>query len=471
MSPELISILVLVVVFVIATTRSVNMGALAFAAAFGVGTLVADLDADGIFAGFPGDLFVVLVGVTYLFAIARANGTTDWLVHAAVRLVRGRVALIPWVMFALTGALTAIGAVSPAAVAIVAPIALSFATRYSISPLLMGTMVVHGAQAGGFSPISIYGSIVNGIVEREKLPGSEIGLFLASLVANLLIAAVLFAVLGGRKLWARGAVTLEDGGVPGQGTASAGTGSSTGGSGTGTGGTGTSGSGTGTGTGGTATAAVAVRPEQQTGGAEGTGSRLNPARIATLVALVALVVAVLGFDLDAGLTAVTLAVVLSTAWPDDSRRAVGEIAWSTVLLICGVLTYVGVLEEMGTITWAGEGVGGIGVPLLAAVLLCYIGAIVSAFASSVGIMGALIPLAVPFLAQGEIGAIGMVAALAVSATVVDVSPFSTNGALVLAAAPDVDRDRFFRQLMIYGGIVVAAVPVLAWLVLVVPGFG
>ncbi|MEU5625370.1 SLC13 family permease [Streptomyces tendae] len=461
MSPELISILVLVVVFVIATTRSVNMGALAFAAAFGVGTLVADLDADGIFAGFPGDLFVVLVGVTYLFAIARANGTTDWLVHAAVRLVRGRVALIPWVMFALTGALTAIGAVSPAAVAIVAPIALSFATRYSISPLLMGTMVVHGAQAGGFSPISIYGSIVNGIVEREKLPGSEIGLFLASLVANLLIAAVLFAVLGGRKLWARGAVTPEDGGVPGRGTASAGTGSSTGGTGTGGAGADT----------GTAPAAVAVRPEQETGGAEGTGIRLNPARIATLVALVALVVAVLGFDLDAGLTAVTLAVVLSTAWPDDSRRAVQEIAWSTVLLICGVLTYVGVLEEMGTITWAGEGVGGIGVPLLAAVLLCYIGAIVSAFASSVGIMGALIPLAVPFLAQGEIGAVGMVAALAVSATVVDVSPFSTNGALVLAAAPDVDRDRFFRQLMIYGGIVVAAVPVLAWLVLVVPGFG
>ncbi|MEV5696981.1 SLC13 family permease [Streptomyces anthocyanicus] len=463
MSPELISILVLVVVFVIATTRSVNMGALAFAAAFGVGTLVADLDADGIFAGFPGDLFVVLVGVTYLFAIARANGTTDWLVHAAVRLVRGRVALIPWVMFALTGALTAIGAVSPAAVAIVAPVALSFATRYSISPLLMGTMVVHGAQAGGFSPISIYGSIVNGIVEREKLPGSEIGLFLASLVANLLIAAVLFAVLGGRKLWARGAVTPEGDGAPGK----AGTGTTGSGSGSNTG----SDTGTSAGTGGTAPAAVAVRSDRETGGAEGTGVRLTPARVATLVALVALVVAVLGFDLDAGLTAVTLAVVLSTAWPDDSRRAVGEIAWSTVLLICGVLTYVGVLEEMGTITWAGEGVGGIGVPLLAAVLLCYIGAIVSAFASSVGIMGALIPLAVPFLAQGEIGAVGMVAALAVSATVVDVSPFSTNGALVLAAAPDVDRDRFFRQLMVYGGIVVAAVPALAWLVLVVPGFG
>ncbi|MGZ3115329.1 SLC13 family permease [Streptomyces sp. H62] len=478
MSPELVSILVLVVVFVIATTRSVNMGALAFAAAFGVGTLVADLDADGIFAGFPGDLFVVLVGVTYLFAITRANGTTDWLVHAAVRLVRGRVALIPWVMFALTGALTAIGAVSPAAVAIVAPVALSFATRYAISPLLMGTMVVHGAQAGGFSPISIYGSIVNGIVEREDLPGSEITLFLASLIANLLIAGVLFALFGGRKLWARGAVAPEDGGRTGDGSAgtvTAGTGKTgTAGPATGTSGTVPTGAGTAT---GTAPTAVAVRPGQDTAGDGGdyddddAGPRLTPARIATLVALVALVVAVLGFDLDAGLTAVSLAVVLSTVWPDDSRRAVGEIAWSTVLLICGVLTYVGVLEEMGTITWAGEGVGGIGVPLLAAVLLCYIGALVSAFASSVGIMGALIPLAVPFLAQGEIGAVGMVAALAVSATVVDVSPFSTNGALVLAAAPDVDRERFFRQLMVYGGIVVAAVPALAWLVLVVPGFG
>ncbi|HCA85026.1 MAG TPA: hypothetical protein DEQ61_05770 [Streptomyces sp.] len=418
MPAELISILVLAVVFVIATTRSINMGALAFVAAFGVGQLVAGLDAEGIFAGFPGDLFVVLVGVTYLFAIARANGTTDWLVHAAIRLVRGRIALIPWVMFAITGALTAIGAVSPAAVAITAPIALSFAARYGISPLLMGAMVVHGAQGGGFSPISIYGSIVNGIVEREQLPGNEVALFLASLVVNLLIAGIVFVLCGGLKLSGQGG-----GAGPGP------------------------------------------------GGDEKDTSHLTPARIATLTALVTLVVAVLGFDLDAGLSAITLAVLLSVFWPDLSRQATGQIAWPTVLLICGVLTYVGVLEEMGTIEWAGEGVSGIGIPLLAAVTLCYIGAIVSAFASSVGIMGALIPLAVPFLAQGDIGAVGMIAALAVSSTVVDVSPFSTNGALVLAAAPDVDREHFFRQLMIYGGVVVAVVPAAVWLVLVVPGFG
>ncbi|TLS46519.1 hypothetical protein FE633_09410 [Streptomyces montanus] len=454
MSAELISILVLVVVFVIATTRSINMGALAFAAAFGVGELVADLDAEQIFAGFPGDLFVVLVGVTYLFAIARANGTTDWLVHASIRLVGGRIVLIPWVMFVLTGALTAIGAVSPAAVAIVAPLALSFAVRYEISPLLMGAMVVHGAQGGGFSPISIYGSIVNGIVERENLPGNEVALFLASLVVNLVIAGVVFVLFGGLKLKGGAEVAQAKIKAKSKAKAKAEVGADA----------------SATGQHGQEAAQQASQEASQEPAPED-DTRLNPARIATLAALVALVVAVLAFDLDAGLTSITLAVLLSACWPEDSRSAVSQIAWPTVLLICGVLTYVGVLDEMGTIDWAGEGVSGIGIPLLSSVLLCYIGAVVSAFASSVGIMGALIPLAVPFLAQGEIGAVGMVAALAVSATVVDVSPFSTNGALVLAAAPGVDRERFFRQLMVYGGIVVAVVPAVVWLALVVPGWG
>lgn len=293
----------------------------------------------------------------------------------------------------------------------------------------MGALVVHGAQAGGFSPISIYGSIVNGVVERENLPGNELVLFLASLVVNLIIAAIVFVLFGGLKLKGRDLAN------------------------------------------GSAAESDGKDKDNGDGALAADASGLTPARIATLAALAALVVAVLVFDLDAGLCAITLAVVLSAFWPDTSRKAVGEVAWPTVLLICGVLTYVGVLEEMGTIDYAGNAVSDIGVPLLAAVLLCYIAAVISAFASSVGIMGALIPLAVPFLAQGEIGAVGMIAALAVSATVVDVSPFSTNGALVLAAAPDVDRERFFRQLMVYGGIVVAVVPAAVWLVLVVPGFG
>ena len=47
---------------------------------------------------------------------------------------------------------------------------------------------------------------------------------------------------------------------------------------------------------------------------------------------------------------------------------------------------------------------GLGVPLLIALLLCYIGGIVSAFASSTAIIGVAIPLAVPFLQAGRASA-------------------------------------------------------------------
>ena len=69
-----------------------------------------------------------------------------------------------------------------------------------ISPLLMGLMVVHGAQGGGFSPISIYGGITNKIVERAGLPLSELTTMFASLGVNFVVCLGLFLLLGGRKL-------------------------------------------------------------------------------------------------------------------------------------------------------------------------------------------------------------------------------------------------------------------------------
>lgn len=60
----------------------------------------------------------------------QSSGAVDWIVHSAVRAVGGRVALVPWAMFLVCAAVTAMGAVSPAAVAIVAPVAMGFALRY-----------------------------------------------------------------------------------------------------------------------------------------------------------------------------------------------------------------------------------------------------------------------------------------------------------------------------------------------------
>ncbi|AMY22505.1 SLC13 family permease [Rhodococcoides fascians] len=455
MSTELIPIIALVVMFLAATVFPVNMGALGFVAAFFVGTIAVGMGTDDIIAGFPSSLFLTLVGITYLFAIAQNNGTVDLLVRGAVRLVGGRVALIPWVMFGITGVLTFIGALGPAAVAIVAPIALGFAARYKINALLMGMMVIHGAQAGGFSPISIYGVTVNNIAQKAGLVNSPLTLFLGSMLFNAAIGALLFMFLGGRALLGR-SVHDEDGtrpegdsgGVGGGGsrTVMRGFGSST------------------------------PKPSGQTVTVENAPPLATAVKaitfdqILTLVGLASLALFSLVLDLDVGFVSMTVAVVLALASPKAQKGAINQISWSTVLLIGGVLTFVGVLQEAGTVEYVGDAVAGIGIPLLVALLLCYIGAIVSAFASSTAILGVTIPLAVPFLLAGEVGAIGVIVALSIASTIVDVSPFSTNGALVLANAQDIDRDVFYKQILKYSALVVVIGPLIAWAVLVVPGW-
>ena len=81
--------------------------------------------------------------------------------------------------------------------------------------------------------------------------------------------------------------------------------------------------------------------------------------------------------------------------------------------------------------------------------------------SSTALLTAVIPLALPLLDTGALPIVGVVAALAISATVVDVSPFSTNGALVLANAQNIDRRVFYRQLLLNAGIVVVLAPAYA----------
>ncbi|MFD6514576.1 SLC13 family permease [Rhodococcus sp. NPDC060176] len=441
---NVIALSVLVLVFVISTVRSVNMGALALVAAFVVGTLVFTVDTSEILDGFPASLFVILVGVTYLFALARNNGTVDWIIHAAVRAVRGRVALVPWAMFAVCAAVTAMGAVSPAAVAIIAPVAMGFATRYRIHPMLMGFMVVQGATAGSFSPIGIFGVITNDVMRQNGLPSSPALLFVSTFAAAAVVAAIAYVSFGGRALIARGA--SERVLVNAVGNASGGGNTITGS------GSGDSSKGGGKSSGGTA-------PHE---------GALNLERRLTLLGLASLALGALVFDLDVGFTALTVAVLLTLIFPASARGAVDKISWGTVLLIGGIVTYVALLQNQNTVQWLGDSVAHVGIPLLAAFLICLIGAIVSAFASTTGILGALIPLAIPFLMTGQVNATALVIALAISSSLVDCSPFSTNGALVVANAAPEERDVVFGLTMRWGMTIMVVTPILAWLLFVVP---
>ena len=77
---------------------------------------------------------------------------------------------------------------------------------------------------------------------------------------------------------------------------------------------------------------------------------------------------------------------------------------------------------------------------------------------------------VPLLAAGELGAVALVAALSISASVVDSSPFSTNGALVVANAPHGRETAVYRGLMMWGFGLVAVTPLITWAIFVLPGW-
>jgi di/tricarboxylate transporter len=427
-SDELISLIVLVAVFALGTVLPVHMGVLGFIAAFLVGTVVVEESYDDIIAGFPSDLFLILVGVTYLFAIAKNNGTVDWLVKAAVRAVGGRIAFIPWVMFLVTAALTAFGSVVPAAVAIIAPVGLGFAVKYRINPVLMGLLIVNGASAGGFSPLSVFGSIVNGVVEREHLAENEMLLFISSFVFNALLSVAVYLMFGGRELLKKGERI------------------------------------------GTSPAIAGGATDEPADRVDDGSLDLNREQALTLVGILAVAVCVVGFDLEVGMIAIIVAGILSLVSPEATKAAVSQVAWPTVLLICGIVTYVELIQEIGTVDWLGENVADIGAPLLAAYLICLIGGGVSAFASTTGILGALIPLAVPILEEGTIGAVALIIALSISSSVVDSSPFSTSGALVVANAPDDRRDFVFSRLMRWGMSMIVVAPIATWIVFLAPGW-
>ncbi|MFF5988436.1 SLC13 family permease [Prauserella flavalba] len=420
MTLHLVSIAVLVVAFVVATVTPLNLGALTLVGTFAIGGVVVGLSPDDLYAGFPASLVVMLVGVTYLFNVASANGTVDKLVSAAVRMVRGRTTLIPWIMFGAAAVCSGIGAAF--AVPIVAPIALAFAARQRISQLYMGIMVIHGCMAGSLSPISLYGVIVNGVLAGEGFRPEPLGLFVSGFVANAVAALAVTVVL-------RKSIRIES---------TVGTPVRVGGGG------------------------VATGEESKEPGPTNWEQRL------TLAAITLLVVLGVVAQADVGLLAITLAVVLGLTNPKHHKYAVASIPWPVVLLVCGVLTYVGVLQHIGTVDFLGTAVTAIGAPLTAALVLGYIGAVVSAFATSSGVIAALVPLAIPLLQSSDLSPLAVVILLAVASTIVDVSPFSTNGAVVVANATDDQRERVLRGLLRYGGIVVAAAPFLLWLTIVVP---
>jgi di/tricarboxylate transporter len=427
-----LSILVLVALFAATALRSFNLGLAALPAAFLVG-LVAGVPAEDVTGFFPADFFVLIVGVTALFAVAQLNGTLDWLLGWMLRLVGGRVALATLVPFLIGAVLTAVGTLPAAATAIVAPIALGLARRNGTSPFVAALLGITGIISGLLSPLAVYGVTAGQLGERFgiELPGSApVQLLAGGLLCGVVVAAVALAI--GVRVGAvpRGVVHEDD--TPTDAPTDAPSGAPTSGGGT----------------------ALATRPS--TGTATSTG-----ARVLTLTCLAVVVVLSVGFDMNIGYLGLTAAVVQQLVLRLDPGQILARIPWNIVLLIGGLLTYIGLMQQLGAFTRISELLSVDGSPALSLLVLCYVVGVTSFAASSIAVFTTAVPL-IPPLVEAGVSPVGAVLAVALASVLVDVNPLGITGGLILGAAEPDDRPRLFRQLLVYGLVSIVVAPLVAW---------
>lgn len=403
MSAALASLIALVAAIALSMTTRVNIGVVAIVFAWIVGSYIGDLTVETVLRGFPSALFLTLAGMSLLFAAAEANGTLEALARRAVRLTRGRAALLPIMFFAIACAIAAIGPGAISSVALVAPLAMAISARAGVPYFLTALVVANGANAGNLSPISAVGIIANAKMAQAGLGSHPGKVMLANLAASAFVALVAYFALGGHRL-------------------------------------------------------VGKTPDPREHPVELTVAFSGSQRF-SLAVLGAWIVSVVVFGLNPGLTAFFGAAVIIGAGAAPDAPAIANVPWGVILMVCGVSTLVAVLEATGGMALFTGVLAWLASPVTVNGVIAFVTGAISFYSSTSGVvLPAFLPT-VPGLVDKLGGGDPLAIALSINvgSSLVDVSPLSTLGALCLAALPDpAAAQQMFRRLLVWG-VVMAAV--------------
>jgi len=399
MELSVVSLLALLAVVVAGSFLPVNVGVLAIAVAFLLGVPLAGMKASAVASGFPAGLFLTLVGVTLLFSQARINGTLDRISALAVSHARGRAGVIPIIFFLLALVFASIGPGNIASTALLAPVAMAAAGRAGVPAFLMAVMVCCGANAGALSPFAPTGIIANGLMAKSGIEGAQWSNYLSLLVSQTFVGFVGYFLLGGTRLLreGKGTVALEE---------------------------------------------------------DGSGDQpLDWQQKLTLAVIAALIIAVLAFKVDITIGAFVGAAVLSLAGAADEKRALKDMPWGVVLMVCGVTVLIGVAEKTGGMDLLTSMLSSFSTQQSITAVIALVTGVISVYSSSSGVvLPAFLPT-IPGLIEklGGGNALAIASSINVGAHLVDISPLSTLGALCISnAAPDVDRKKLFNQMLVWG---------------------
>jgi di/tricarboxylate transporter len=393
-NPALLSLIALLVAIALSMATRLNVGVLAMAFAWLIGTYVAGFRPEQVAAGFPSSLFLKLTGVTLLFALAEANGTLERLAHRAVGLARGRTRLIPALFFLIAFLLSSAGPGAITTVALLIPMAMAMATRAGVPRFLTALVVANGANAGNLSPISAIGIVANTKMAEVGLGGHEGKVWLTNFLAHLLVTAGAYVWSGGWKL---APAPASDG---------------------------------------TAAAQAFERRHWL-----------------TMLVIGTWIAGVVGFQLSVGLAAFLAASALVLMSLADEASAMKRVPWGVIVMVCGVTVLISVLEKTGGMELFTLMLAKLASPVTVSRVVAFVTGLISSWSSTAGVvLPAFLPT-VPGLIEKVGGGDPLAVALSINvgSAMVDVSPLSTLGALCVATVADPGEARvLFRQLLFWG---------------------
>jgi len=297
---------------------------------------------------------------------------------------------------------------------------------------MMGTILIVGITAGAFSPLNLFGIIVQGVLETRGLSHEPIVLMVNVLLFCFLVSLIVFIVMGGFKNFKLSTTSQAQ-----LRTA--------------------------------ATSATSEDFEEDEDGNAFENIKLDWYKAVTLVGIATLIIMALFLDFHMGFSAFTIGLILAFLKPSLQGEVLKAVPWPVILMVSGIVTYVGVLDAIGAIDYMTEIIANFNNSYVASLVASYTGAIISSFASTTGFLAAIIPLVTPILEDPGISATGVVATIAISSSIVDLSPFSTNGALLLSNARPSEERSYFRKLLVMSAIFITIAPIVAWLIFVVIG--
>jgi len=395
-----LSLVLLVVVLVVAIWRRMNIGVLALAAALPV-LFLSGLDPKVMYQAFPGDLFVLIAGVSALFAHLERSGALARVVDKVYATVGDRQALLPWTGFLLAALLSTAGAFSTAPIAFLVPMVAHVGVRYRASFYLCELAVVIGANSAGLSPLNPTGATVRAAATKLHVTYSGWGLWAVSMVVAFLVVLVL-QVLNAVQRRRGQAFEL----IP---------------------------------------APAAAGDESK---ASGAASAPNRAYMwSSGLGFVAFVLLVVLVKADVGVTAMCLVALLQIAFHPNERALLSRLPWSSMLLLCGLLTYLGLMQKIGTIDSIANVLHTLGAGIALVLVLAYLTAILCNIESStLGVLGLMTPIVYTTFGHSPL-TFWVTCAVTVPAALMVMNPIHVAGTLIISNSAVEQQEALFRRLL------------------------